>query len=503
MSASSSRPTSNTENIATSAENPERLMAMAGVQDELSALDNVVAQNETRAVDIEAWLEDQFPQLTPRDLAVHFCIEFELDMKQAGVTDFDITSEPPDVVQAFLSAEIKAHKAETRLNAIESAVQNNQADDLIHKSASLGELDDTATMEHLATDGAKDRNQATALELAQLQSVFEIQRRNHGTITALAQIMTNATLPEVKARIAKIYNTALALQTALPGREHEITTLINSSPLNLAAPDMAGTFGAILGQAAASGDFTTAEITVLRQTIQNADSEIVLASDITRVAQQTLVDPVSGEPMAIHTADQPAVIAPGVTAFTGNGRDVFLELHEGDVHYQIDVTALDSTAIGIVAEILTLSAQAARLGATVFVEELYGVDLAGFIQDRFDPITVSDLRKRLTALLGEGASKGGALYQPEKQGQLTLAQMQLLLPDGGGADDASNRQHIRNCIDLWGLDNLDILRAFGRFTRFHVGQRPITPTMVHHYLHHRFPDLVSMPLSDNALDQVV
>ena len=205
--------------------------------------------------------------------------------------------------------------------------------------------------------------------------------------------------------------------------------------------------------------FTNSDRSVLHQIIECSDRRIRTGTQLRNTALQTTTDPTTGEEVPVHTVENKAEVAPGVYTFTETGSDVILEVQEGSLHHQIDVTGLDGQSIGIVAEIMGVAALAEACGAGGFIKHVYHVDFDRFTEQGIDPISLGGINRRLTHLMNTGLD--GEILQPQHQRRLLETQMRLMSPNGSLLAWEDDPDGYAASVKELGLDQDAVLEAFG------------------------------------------
>lgn len=487
----------------------------------LSELDTV--EETARHNQLVNWLKLNFPAMEAREKAAELLLDFEAEMRGAGLPEFDIAKEPISDTAAFIEAELEADDYTSLNDSVAGQIADGvpakipaeagEQSRLIQTNEALGTdhstLSEAKTNLQLETnqlkgnvEATKARNETGEQELARLKTTFDELRKNTGSLTALQAVYDQATLPEVKQRIGRVLATATALQTALPEKSGLVTRLINQSDVDFTATSMSVAFAGFISAAETSEDFTAEEITTFRHTLNQSDRNIKTGSDVRSTALQTTLDPNTGETVPLHTKDDKAEVAPGVYTYTETGSEVILELQEGSAYHRVDVTGLDSQSLGVAAEVLGLAADAETQGASGFIRHVHGLDIEGLNRQGFDPLTLISLRNKLSNLLGGGAGHDGGISKPAQRRQLLREQMSLVAPNGSLSAWEDDPEGFRKNATQLGLNHAPVLEAFGQFTRQNSGQGSVDRNALQRHLHRRFPDLVADPNGNEVSDLV-
>lgn len=458
--------------------------------------------------ELRAWAEASFPDLEPRDYIVAAVHAFQEEERGFDST-YDVTQEDPTLIEVDVQLFAEQLSAQDRNSAISAQIEDGVPSEIPAEAGEESSLlveEATLTAEQTALEsesGALISDRATMLEidareqdktreLQQLQTQFNHLRAvGVGTAEALRQVIQSAENPETRRHLNTILSKVTLLQSALPHKSVAVDRLLNSAGINLTASTMAGSFGAFMAAVETDDAFSDSDRTVLREIIESSDRRIRTGTQLRNTALATRTDPTTGEDIPVHTAENKAEVAPGVYTFTKTGTDVILEVQEGSLHRQIDVTGLDGQSIGILAEIMGVAAIAETCGAGGFIKHVYNVDFDNFTAQGTDPIALGSISRRLTHLMNSGHD--GEILQPQHQRNLLETQMRLVSPTGSllAWEDDPNGYAAR-LKDL-GLDQDAVLEAFGHYTQINSSQGTISRREIHHYLHAQFPDAVRSP----------
>jgi hypothetical protein len=466
---------------------------------EMGAIESEVEANTSTR--LAEWAEAGFPELEPAEHVAAAVEAFQTDERQFDPS-YDVTMEDPADIEADIRLLAELTTAETRNSSLATQIEDGvpaiipagaekESPLLIHER----ELEVVNT-EALATEVQRQETtvekEGRTAELGDLQKAFN-QLRTEGlrTADALRLVIAEAKHPDTKQRLNAILSKVALLQSALPDKPEVVSRILNTTGLNLAAATVAGSFAVFMTTAETNEELTDQDRAALRQIINSGERRLRTGTQVRNTALQTALDPATGEEKPIHTKDNKAEIAPGVFTYTATGSDVILEIHEGSLHRQIDVTGLDGQSIGIVAEIMGLSALAETSGASGFMKHVYDVDFDRITEQRFDPITLSGLSQKLSYLLGTGHD--GEISQPVQRRQLLQNQMRLVSRTGSLHAWEADPDGYREGVLQLGLDQDAVLEAFGQYTQLHVGQGTISRNQLQLHLSRRFPDVVKAP----------
>lgn len=463
------------------------------------------------ATRLAEWAEAGFPELEPAEHVAAAVEAFQTDERQFDPS-YDVTTEDPADIEEDIRLLLELKAAETRNNSIAAQIEDgvpeqipadagNESPLLVRETKLEAISTEAQAIEAQKQETAVEREGRTA-ELGELQEVFnQLRNEGLGTRKALRQVIAQAKHPEIKQRLNAILSKVALLQLALPGKPDVVNQLLNTAGLNLAATTVTGSFAGFMAAAETNEALTDQDRAALRQIIDSGERRLRTGTQVRNTALRTAVDPATGEEQLVHTEDNKAEVAPGVFTYTETGSDVILEIHEGSLHRKIDVTGLDGQSIGIVAEIMGLSALAETSGANGFMKHVYGVDFDRVADQRLDPITLNALSTKLSLLLGMGLD--GEIMQPAHRHQLLQTQMRLVSPSGSLLAWEDDPDGHRESVVQLGLDHDAVLAEFGLYTQLHSGQGTITRDQIQRHLHRRFPNVVAAPTSDKEGDLAV
>jgi hypothetical protein len=463
--------------------------------------------------ELENWAETSFPSLEPRDLVAVAVATFQ-DDERTFDPSYDVTTEDPSMIEDDVRLFMEQMAAERRNDTISGQIGDGvparipaeageESPLLVEESELLAEhgalVEENGEIITVATERQRTtiEREARTSELQQLQDAFNALRADGvGTAEALRQIAGAAENPDTKRRLNALLSMVATLQSALPDKPDVVNRLLNTAGISLTAATVAGSFGAFMAAADTDDALSDTERATLRRIIDASDNRLRTGTQVRNAALQTTVDPITGEETPLHTKDNKAEVAPGVFTYTETGSDVILEIQEGSLHRQIDVTALDSQSIGIVAEVMGISAMAETSGATGFMKHVYGVDFERLTDQRVDPITLNALSTKLSHLLGTGHD--GEIMQPAHRRQLLQMQMRIVSPTGLLLAWEDDPDGYREGVDQLGLDHDAVLAEFGLYTQLHSGQGMVSRNQIQRHLHQQFPDVVAAVTSNEV-----
>lgn len=447
------------------------------------------------------WAKSHFPTLEPAEYIGAAVEAFQTDERQFDPS-YDVTTEDPADIEDDIRLLIALRVAENRNTSLAAQIEDgvpaeipteagNDSPLLVHERELEGAKTEALAIEAQRQEATVEREGRTA-ELGQLQEAFnQLRTEGLGTAEALRQVIAQAEHPDTKQRLNAILSKVALLHSALPDKPDVVNQILNTAGLNLAAATVAGSFGAFMAAAETDEALTDADRATLRQIITSGEQQLRTGTQVRNTALQMAVDPATGKEMPVHTEDNKAEVAPGVFTYSETGSDVILEISEGSLHRQIDVTGLDGQSIGIVAEIMGLSAMAETNGATGFMKHVYGVDFERFADQATDPLTLAGLRQKLTHLIGTGHD--GEILKPNQQRSLLETQMRLVSPTGSLLAWEDDPDGYREGVEALGLDHDVVLAAFGNYTQLHSEHGAVSRDQLQSHLHRRFPDIVSAP----------
>ncbi len=329
----------------------------------------------------------------------------------------------------------------------------------------------------------------------ELQSNFEQLKAERGTIAALQTLIgpDGVKSPEMRAIVTRVLATAQALQQALPGKPEVVERLLNTANLDLSAGNASQIFAGFLAEADKSEDLTEDEKDTLRAVIGASDRDINTGSDVRAAALATTIDPATGNEVPLHTEDNKAEVVPGVFTYTENGENVILEMNTGNHMRKIDVTGMDGSTIGLLAETMGFFAATEELGATSFVESIYKVDFSMLGESSFDPISLIEMRQKLSYMVGGWEGYDGEIFDPREKAGLIRDQMRVISPTNTAFGWENDHEGAQSRVKELGLDNLIVLEEFGRYTQMNYMSGTMTPESLQDHLHRKFPNLVQPP----------
>lgn len=457
---------------------------------------------------MQEWVAVNLSELKPRDLAVTAALTSQADEQQFDAS-FDLTTENPAEIEPDLHLcldELLAQRrhAETTGQITDGVPAKVPAEVGVESQLLTTETDLLAEQNELSADRtaelatnedqlvAKTEKAGRNAELTRLQTVFDkLLADGTDTAPALRFVIGQAENLETQRHLQALLHRVTALQVALPGKADLIQSVLRSVPLDLAAPTIAASITGFLTAADSNPEFTEDDRATIRRAIEQTEHDLHTGTKVYEAALATTTDPVTGESIPLHTAENKAEVLPGVHAFTETGHNVLLEMKTPRRRMTMDVTGYDGATIGLIAEAMGFQAHLEELKANAFVREVYGVDFGLLGDPCFDPLSLITSRRRLTALMGGGAGYDGSIFDPRDKSGLILAQMRLTSPtnsaDGWGQDLQAAQAHIRSL----GLQSLAVLEEFGRYTRLRNQLGTLTPNALRIHLHMKFPNFVA------------
>ncbi|NCP67311.1 hypothetical protein GW756_04505 [bacterium] len=301
--------------------------AAAEVQETATAVLALEAERDATVAEIEVVAAQVAPDMV---------------LPQAETGALDVTALPSAEMQARLAAETEALAA-NRLAVTQAEAEAEAARARVAEAESLQRVQierrtaetarderetarderETAIQPELVEtrDVASDRAETNGERLAdaaKLQADYDdLIARGFSKKDALQQLYDTSENPEHKERLGSVLATISALENALPGRADVVSRLIESSSLDLGAPNAAAVFANFLTNMEASEELSEEEKATLREvlghnpTVQNAsDAREALAAGR---GTETLPD---GTTRTIpYTAEEPLELAKGVEAY--------------------------------------------------------------------------------------------------------------------------------------------------------------------------------------------
>ncbi len=221
-------------------------------------------------------------------------------------------------------------------------------------------------------------------------------------------------------------------------------------------------------------------------------------SDVREAATKTQVNPQTGEAEPAHTEEHPAPIRPGVTAHTVTGDEIILKAHAGSSTIKKDVTGWSDEDIGLLAEALGFWTGTEEFGATGFVESVYKIDFSILSSDAFDPIKLTEIRQKLTYLVGGLEGYDGDIFDVREKKGLIRYQMRLLSEDGEATGWENDQAATERMVKKFGLDEPNALKAFGDYTQTTYLTGDATAEDLQKYLTKKSPERNSLHAPPSA-----
>ncbi len=288
---------------------------------------------------------------------------------------------------------------------------------------------------------------------------------------------------------------ALASMSAVltdPASQSEFNRIISGASLNLSAPNLESTFAPILDQVEASETFTAEQKFKLR--------EIVTGSDAQNSLSETMTDE-NGNPVPRFTEKNKREFRRGVSGFVeGHGRQM-IEARAGDRTVTKDVTGWSGQDVGLLIEMTHMWNMYESFGATAFIEDVYKIDFS-ILDNRgaFDPIQISHLRQVLSHLTGSHEGYDGDIADLSEHKTLIQNQARLLSDMQTAFHWQNDRSGMTKMLQRLGMEdadgnaNLDVIKAFGDYTKEHYAIGTTDQAGLVNYLYKGFPEEIA-PLS--------
>ncbi|MBV1864921.1 MAG: hypothetical protein KUG74_10850 [Rhodobacteraceae bacterium] len=279
----------------------------AALDAELAALDVGAETPDDRAVRLGEFVDRHFEGEFSDEgvlLAVQECTLFENDCRELfeepDLVLMDEDAADPGLRQRVENFATVATNDEAIIAGTgeaeerETTVVANDTEVIPATETKLAAVQATETRERagLAADeennsSARTRNIEVARDLQtveELNTEFErIKAANGGSTIAALETLLDAEnglqSPEMQTIVQRAIGTAQALVSALPGREADISRLLDQSGLNLGAASQAEVFASLFTAAEASDEFSEEEVAALRRVV-NDHEDIDDGSDI-------------------------------------------------------------------------------------------------------------------------------------------------------------------------------------------------------------------------------
>jgi len=300
---------------------------------------------------------------------------------------------------------------------------------------------------------------------------------------------------ELQARFKQIETTLASMSVVFPDptSQSEFDLIVANTAFDFSASDMAATFAPIIEQVEASDKFTVEQKYKLR--------EIVTGSDAQNSLTETVTDE-TGRETPRFTPDNKREFRQGVSGYVeGRGRQM-IEARAGDRMITKDVTGWSGEDVGLLIEATHLWNMYDSSGVTGFIEDVYKIDFS-ILGDgnAFDPIQIMHLRQVLSFLTGSFEGYDGDIANLTEHKTIIQNQARLMSDMQTAFGWENDRSGTTKTLRRLGLEDkdghpdMDIIKAFGDYTREHYATGAVDQAGLTDYLHKRFPNKVR-PLSD-------
>ena len=180
-----------------------------------------------------------------------------------------------------------------------------------------------------------------------------------------------------------------------------------------------------------------------------------------------------------------------------------IEARAGDHVITKDVTGWSGEDVGLLIEITHMWNMYESFGATAFIEDVYKIDFS--ILDNggaFDPIQITHLQQVLSHLTGSHEGYDGDIADLSEHKTLIQNQARLLSDMQTTFHWQNDRSGMTKMLQRLGMEdadgnaNLDVIKAFGNYTKEHYASGATDQADLVNYLHKRFPEKIA-PLSES------
>ncbi len=175
-----------------------------------------------------------------------------------------IATNDADVIPASQTRRAELEAAHPNIDV--PATEAERASALAAETARTNRLHDRDMATSAETAGELQQEEGIAEDLdsvRELQANFNELKAEHGTIGALQMLLEGENAvqsPEMRTIVQRAISTARALVSALPGREADISRLLDQSGLNLGAASQAEVFASLFSAAEASDEFSDEDV---------------------------------------------------------------------------------------------------------------------------------------------------------------------------------------------------------------------------------------------------
>ncbi|MDJ0627604.1 MAG: hypothetical protein QNJ44_05045 [Rhodobacter sp.] len=472
----------------------EREQACAGVRAECADLVQSVEAGLSQpprpelSPDAATWAIEAFSGLEPQSAMLAACAAFEQDERQFDPS-YEIAADDPDLIrvdiEALMTEQTLTARNRVTTAQITSGVPTRVPAEIGQEAAGLTD-EKKLTSQHETLQRLNDQQKSVAViearvtdgkeikadELEQLQIAFnQLRADGAGAAGALRQVVAQAKSPETKQHLNAILSRVALLQIALPDKPGVVNRLLNTTGLKLAAATVAGSFIDFMAAAESDEDLSDADRTVLRNIIRREERYARDGTDVQDELRQTLTTP-DGKTVPAHPEDQPYQFREQVQGFArADGSQHLRAVTTHGERVTLDITGWPAADVGRASELLQLWAMTENEGQTGYLTALTKLNWSGTAQ--IDPIALLQASQVVSALLGHGEGHDGDIFDGRET--LGMIRWQAQLANQTGATLRGIRDEGRTHDALIGLGirdekgnlDLDVLRAFGDFSRDH------------------------------------
>lgn len=225
--------------------------------------------------------------------------------------------------------------------------------------------------------------------------------------------------------------------------------------------------------------------TAIAKAFNLTPKRVVTGSDIQKNANLMVPDPETGEPTPAYTRAQPLQYRDGMSAFTDEHGNLTIQARtvSGQMR-EIPVAHWSGESLGTISELMHVQLVAEEAGLAPIANAILG---SAYL-DRLDASDLDRRRQILDALLGGNTGYDGAVFGNGETSFLR-AQLQLLAPPSGNADDTTSHLQSLGVLDEQGTLNLAVLLAVGSYGQEQYKSGVPTLGGLREYLADTFPNL--------------
>jgi len=270
-------------------------------------------------------------------------------------------------------------------------------------------------------------------------------------------------------------------------------SIVNTASFDLGAPNMATTFAPVLEQVETSASFSDDQKIRLRQIVTGSDAQDVL--------RETISDE-NGITRPRYSQKHQRELRQGVSGYVEGHNRQMIEARAGSHIVTKDVTGWSGEDVGFLIEATHMWNMYDSFGVTGFIEDVYKIDFS-ILGDgnAFDPIQIMHLRQVLSFLTGSFEGYDGDIANLTEHKTLIQNQSRLMSDMQTAFGWENDRSGTTRTLRRLGLEDkdghpdMDIIKAFGDYTREHYATGAVNQAGLTDYLHKYFPNKVR-PLSD-------